>query len=391
MTQKHNILYVISHPIQYQAPLLRLISQSSDISVTTLFYWSKESDARFDEGFGQKVVWDVPLLSGYESHYLSDLAKSANLFQKLRALWKIIDVNKYTIVWVHGYRDIFTCAAILVAKIKGLTVFVRGESMYFAKEKPDLKRKLFFKILDKFVDCYLVIGTPNKNFYLNNGIASNKIFLCPYTVDNQFFREKFLESKNKIATLKQALQLEKSRPIILYASKFIIRKYPIDVLNAYLMMCKNLNAPKPYLLYIGTGETFDDVKKQAAIDPEHIRFLGFKNQSELPDYFVLADILILPSLRENWGLIINEAMSAECAIVVSDQVGCATDLVKPGVNGFIFPARDVKKLSDYLKTLVTDHALCEKMKINSNEIISHWGLPETVEGLRAACKFALHI
>ncbi len=404
MNKKYRVLYLVSHPIQYQAPLLRLISQSKEMDVHALFYWDKKVESHFDEGFGRTVEWDVPLLEDYSYQYLAETKQTR--FQKLKTLWKLIDKKRFDVVWTHGYADFYTLAAIVFANIKGLKVFVRGESLFFPGDKNTFKRKYFFKILDQFVDRYLAIGTPNRDFYLKNNVKQDKVFLCHYAVDNEFFRQQYLRAKENINTLREKLGLEKNRPVVLYASKFITRKYPIDLLKAYQLLISleamevgaqattptqladarnDLTTIKqlPYLLFIGTGETLDEVVKAANNHPD-IRFLGFKNQSELPDYFALADVLVLPSKRENWGLIVNEAMSAECAIIVSDEVGCGIDLVKQGENGFIFKARDINALSQYLNELTSDASRCEQMKLKSAEIISRWGLPESVLGLENA-------
>jgi glycosyltransferase involved in cell wall biosynthesis len=357
-----------------------LITQSNTIDIHAVFYWDKKTDTNFDIGFGREVVWDVPLLEGYSNDYLSETKQSR--IQKLIALWKLIDKNQFDIVWTHGYADLYSIAAIVFAKLKGLKVFVRGESLYFPQDKKSFKKKCFFKILDQFVDRYLAIGTHNRDFYLKNNVAQDKIFLCHYVVDNNFFRNQYLRAKENSNVLRESLGLVENRPVILYASKFIERKYPIDLLNAYLQLPSD---NRPYLLFIGTGETWDAVVKAADNNPD-IRFLGFKNQSELPDYFALADVLVLPSKRENWGLIVNEAMNADCAIIVSDEVGCGIDLVKHGENGFIYKARDVATLSQYLKELTSDAPRCEQMKLKSAEIISHWGLSEAVAGLEKAAK-----
>jgi len=286
-----------------------------------------------------------------------------------------------------NYADLYTAVGIIFAKTKGIKVFVRGESLFFPDEKNSffkkLKKKIFFRFLNLLVGRYLAIGTNNKLFYLENKIPDKKIFLCNYAVNNDFFYRKYCESKNKIAVLKSKMNLDPNRPIILYASKFIKRKYPIDLLHAYQSIKWESNS-KPYLLFIGTGETLESVKKNALSDS--VLFLGFKNQTELPDFFAMSDILVLPSEHENWGLIVNEAMNAECAIVISDHVGCGPDLVRHGENGYIYPARNIKKLAEYLQILIENPTLCEKMKIKSGEIISHWGLKESVEGLRRACK-----
>lgn len=387
---KKNILYVISHPIQYQAPLLRLISESPDIDISVIFYWNKAVNAYFDSGFQQHVQWDVPLLSGYSHQYLSDAAKSKNPFKKLWTLWKIIDRKKYDVVWTHGYADIYTLSAILFSKLKKIKTWARGESVLFSDTKNSviqkIKRKILFRMLDPLVHRYLAIGTENKNFYLAQNISPQKIVLCPYSVDNHFFRTKFLEAQHKMADLKKSLNMDPEHPVILYAGKFMTRKYPIDLLKAHCVVCQNTTMLHPYLLFIGTGETLDEVQAYSSPHPHYVRFLGFKNQSELPAYFALADIFVLPSVHENWGLVVNEAMNAECAIIVSDQVGCAADLVKHEINGYIYPARDIQMLAHYLKQLTENRALCEKMKKNSVEIISQWGLAESVIGLRKACQ-----
>ncbi len=83
-----------------------------------------------------------------------------------------------------------------------------------------------------------------------------------------------------------------------------------------------------------------------------IRFLGFKNQSELPALYDLCDVFVLPSTFEPWGLVVNEVMNAAKPVIVSDRVGAAPDLVGEGVNGYIYPHGDVSSLASKLKTVL---------------------------------------
>lgn len=389
MIKKHRILHFVSHPIQYQAPMFRLLAQKDEIDLSVIFYWPPKSSNNFDSGFGREIAWDVPLLTGYQYEYLINDTNQKSFLKKLIALWKIIDKKKFNVVWTHGYADFYTLSAIVIARLKGLKVLVRGDSCLFPSESKinfqKIKRKFYFKCIDWFIDGYLSIGTSNRDFYFQYGVPDKKIFSSIYAVDNDFFYQKSIDTNNNAEKLKAELKLDPSRPVIVYASKFIERKYPIDLLNAYKTMREKIN-PMPYLLFIGSGETFEAVKSAASdIKDNAVQFLGFKNQTELPSYFAITDVLVLPAKYENWGLIINEAMNAECAIVVSDQVGCALDLVKSGENGFIFPARDVELLAECLTNILSDHERCEKMKKRSREIISTWGLEESVAGLIAAC------
>jgi len=84
-----------------------------------------------------------------------------------------------------------------------------------------------------------------------------------------------------------------------------------------------------------------------------IHFVGFKNQTELPQYYAISDIFVLPSgLGETWGLVVNEAMCFSLPIIVSDIVGCGPDLVKHGENGYIFKTGNIEELAKYLQELI---------------------------------------
>jgi glycosyltransferase involved in cell wall biosynthesis len=117
---------------------------------------------------------------------------------------------------------------------------------------------------------------------------------------------------------------------------------------------------------------------------DSVRFLGFKNQTELPAFFDLCDVFVLPSLNEPWALVVNEVMNAGRAVIVSDQVGCATDLVRNGENGFIFKAGDVSALAMALETSMRDGLRTQQMGEASRRIVEHWGFEQDVVGLRHA-------
>ncbi len=119
-----------------------------------------------------------------------------------------------------------------------------------------------------------------------------------------------------------------------------------------------------------------------------MRFAGFQNQLEIPRYYDLCDVFVLPSLLEPWGLVINEVMNAGRAVVVSDQVGAAPDLVRDGENGFVFPAGDVGALSDCLLRILSDPDLCRRMGDRSRAMIGDWGFLQDLQGLRQALDYA---
>lgn len=98
----------------------------------------------------------------------------------------------------------------------------------------------------------------------------------------------------------------------------------------------------------------------------------------------MADVLVLPSSFEPWGLVLNEAMCFRLPVIVSDRVGAAADLVRDGVNGFIYPVGNIQSLADRLQRVLANEQVREEMGLQSRVTISRWGIDEDVEGILIA-------
>jgi glycosyltransferase involved in cell wall biosynthesis len=212
--------------------------------------------------------------------------------------------------------------------------------------------------------------------------------LVPYAVDNAFFRAETAASASTREELRTSLGLAKGRPIILYASKMIERKRPSDLLEAYVRLSPSgKTEPHPYLLFVGDGEMREALERRASrLCWSSIKFLGFKNQTELPSYYDLCDVFVLPSVREPWGLVVNEVMNAGRAVIVSDQVGCGPDLVKNGRNGCIFEAGSTDSLHNALCNVLNAAERCRAMGRESLKVIDQWSFESDVAGLKAALR-----
>jgi len=124
---------------------------------------------------------------------------------------------------------------------------------------------------------------------------------------------------------------------------------------------------------LGVGSWEDLIKNR-------IHFMDFQNQSQMPAVYQACDLFCLPSQGpgETWGLAVNEAMAAGKAVLVSDKVGCAADLVKPGFNGAVFKSGDLADLKQKLKALTENKAILAQMGLSSQEIISDWTFEKQV-------------
>jgi glycosyltransferase involved in cell wall biosynthesis len=116
---------------------------------------------------------------------------------------------------------------------------------------------------------------------------------------------------------------------------------------------------------------------------------GFKNQGQLAPYFEAADALVLPSLYETWGLVVNEAMHFGLPVVVSDQVGCAPDLVQSGESGLLFRSNDASDLARALQELIENDRLRYKCGLNAARIIREYTPDNATNGIVAALDYAV--
>ena len=387
------LAYVVSHPIQYQAPFLRRLAEESWLDLTVFFGSGFSVRGYKDEGFGVEVAWDVPLLDGYRYEFLPavrDTGGEGTFSPISRGLAKRL--GGFDAVWVHGYATVNQLHAILVAKALGIPVLVRSDSWLNdrVRSAPTLiAKRIFFAALSRLIDAVLVTGTPSRVYwehYLGKGFP---MFITPYAVDNAWFQAKVREASADRPRLHARLELEAGRPVILFASKLQTRKHCGDLIAAYAKLSPGAGQePVPYLVIVGDGEERKALEAQAgATEFKSIRFYGFANQSELPAFFDLATVFVLPSKHEPWGLIVNEVMNAAVPVIVSDEVGAHFDLVTDGVEGYVYSARDVEALTGALRRVLATPENAAAMGLKALERIEGWGFEENIQGLKQALAY----
>lgn len=388
----YRLAYIVSHPIQYQAPLLKFLAQSADIDLQVFFLSDFSLRDHYEAAFDRIFKWDTALTEGYPWEVLprkfTGPSKPLRRWLPLTGLRRRLGAGNFDALWVHGWAHIGLCQAIEAAAANRLPVLFRGESS-LAHEQNDWRsraRRLFYRnwLLPR-VAAILSIGTRNRQFYRHHGVDESRLFDMPYTVDNDYFQLRCAQARPERESLRARLGLAPGRPVILFAGKLIDVKAPDELLAALALAQKNLRGePKPYLLFAGDGPLRG--KLEAAAQPlgDAVRFLGFQNQTELPALYDLGDLFVLPSRFEPWGLVVNEAMNAARPIVISDRVGAAADLVANGVNGFVYPSGDVAALAVKLTRLIESENLRLKMGAASLARINQWDFVANRDGLLAA-------
>jgi glycosyltransferase involved in cell wall biosynthesis len=393
---KLRLAYFVTHPIQYQAPMLRRIAEEPDIDLKVLF--SSDISVRgkgyTDPGFGVQVKWDVPLLEGYQYEFLPVLRNADQLgFAKPLnyGIKRVLRQQKFDAVWLHGYSTLTHLRALRVSHSLGIPALIRSDSTLFDRPRSKSKlflKSIFFSLLRPCVSGVLSVGEANSAYWRHHLGEDIPVFPCNYAVDNLFFQHECEVASESREEFRKSLGLDASRPVILFAAKLISRKRCTDLIEAFLRLSNSdSQAPRPYLLIVGDGEERSALEEQAKrAKPGDIHFLGFQNQSELPRYYNLCDVFVLASVDEPWGLAINEVMNAARAVIVSDEVGCQKNLVRDGVNGGVVRARDPQSLADSLRAVLASEQTWKAMGAESLKIVQNFTFDQNVVGLRQALR-----
>lgn len=369
------IAFIITHPIQYYVPLLKGLSNCANLELKVFYTWGEDSIKKFDPSYNRVIEWDIPLLNGYDYEFLLNIAKDKgshhhNGIINPDIINRIENYNPNKIV-VFGWN--YNSHLRLIKKFHNkIPIYFRGDSHLLNNDNliKSFLRKLYLTRVYKNIDFAISVGKNNHDYYKWLGLKDKQILFAPHAIDTcRFLSKSDLGLNTKYSKLN--LGIPENHTVFVYCGSFEPRKnLPLIIEAKRRLKDKNCT-----LLIVGNGAQINYLKSLAS-DDKNIHFLDFVNQSELPYLYRLSDVLILFSSIETWGLVINEAMTCDCAIIASDKVGASIDLVQN--NGFIVPDKNVDILSEKLKFIVDNPAELSEFKKESKRIIQNWSMDELI-------------
>lgn len=389
MNQKIKVGILTSHPIQYQVPLFRELAKSYDLIVYYMQDVTPQQQA--DAGFGVKFIWDVDLYSGYNYEYLENKSSSPDVNSffgcNTPSVFKKVKQEKFDVFIVMGWYLFSYLQGILACRINNIPLLVRGDSQ-LATQRSIIKRiikYLPYRILISQFAGFLIVGKKAREYFEHYGANTIKMFSVPHFIDNDFFKRLSYLTFNELEDIKRKEEISLNHKVLLFVGKFISKKRPLDLIYA----AKSLN-DKGILatcLFVGSGELEKKIQLLATELNVTIKLAGFKNQTELPKYYAISDLLILPSdSGETWGLVANEALACGKRIVVSDQSGCSSDLIIESVTGSVFKTGEIDELASSIERLL--HIEVDDFIIKSIErIIIEYSLASAIEGINKAIEY----
>ncbi len=383
---RYRLAIVASHVIQYQDPFFRLLAADPDVDLTVLYLSNAGARTYRDEDMGTSLQWDVELLTGYRHLFLRNLVSDSNRGWTrhmnpglVMALWR----GHYdAVIFMLGWGSVSAMLGILACRLARIPFFLYGDSS-FPPAEDSLRRRaraLLLRLLFGNTTGFMVSGMLNADYYRHYGADPDHFFLLPWAVDNERFAAASRFAPGERERMRESLGIRPEQIVFVFSAKLIARKDPMTLLRAYEAMPWRERA---IILLLGDGVLREPLEAYAR---EHgltgTRFAGFVNQSDLPKYYGLSDVFVLPSTYEPRGAVINEAMACGLPVIVTDRCGSIGDIVLDGENALIYPAGNVDALATMMTRLVRDDILRQRMAERSCAIINTWTFARGVEGVK---------
>lgn len=376
------------HPMPYHVAFYRAAHEDPRVRTTVLFLDRYGIEGQFDPEFEVEVKWDLPLLEGFESKFLRNVTfdNTWPLFMRVNpGLFGEIALRDYDAVLITGYDTLSAHFALLSAKLSGKKVIMRAEADLTNPSTP-LRRgvkKLFLGRIFSLCDALLYSCERNRRYFEHFGVAEEKLFPILSSVDNARLRKIKAESPRRRAEMRKSLGIPENAVVFLFCGRHIERKRPHDLLRAFSDVSRS--SPSAWLLSIGDGPLRKDLEEEAKRNALHrVIYAGFKNLSEIPDYYLMADVFVQPSSYDPTPKAVNEAQVFALPAIVSTGVGTAYDLVCDGENGLVFETGDIAALAGAMRRLAREGELRRRMGRKAESVIDQWSPQANVDGLVAA-------
>jgi len=384
---KHRLAFIVSHPIQYYAPLYQRLSRRDDIAVKVFFTWHNGAKSVHDPGFGIPVAWDIPLNQGYAFELIENISANpgTHRFWGLRNPSLVERVLAWgpTVMHVTGWAWASHLQALRAFKKAGIPTLFRGDSHVLDRAPIGPRRwakHLALSHIYRWPDAFLVTGKANYDYYRALNVPAEKLWPCCHSIDYGRFAEPAALYEEEARRWREELGIADDQIVLLFAGKFEARKNPLGFMKAVL----RLGRDNIVAVMIGAGELQGEIDTLAKDYPSLFRVLSFQNQRRMPVAYRLGDLFVLPSTYgETWGLAVNEALACGRPVLVSDKVGCAADVVDSAC-GYVFGTDGGDELFAALRHLTGNKATLEGMRLAATSKARRFDISATESGLMDA-------
>jgi glycosyltransferase involved in cell wall biosynthesis len=373
---------IVSHPIQYLAPLFRDLAKRIDLTV--YYAQSLTSEEQSRAGFSVAFEWDVDLLSGYSYRFLENVSDTPGISFRgadTPEIGSLLREGQYDVVLVMGWYLKSFVQAVWSCRRQGIPVLVRGDNHLLESRSriTRIVKRVAYPLPLRVFEAALYVGERSREYFRHYLYPNERLFFAPHGIDERAF----LESANPFFghELRRELGIAEDDPVLMFAGKLIKRKRVQDLLFAS-KICEERGL-RTHVLIAGSGPLEGELRRVASEHGVRAHFMGFQNQSRIPVVYAASTVLVLPSDDESWGLVANEALASRKPVVLSSAVGAAPDLAGDGRAGRVFRVGDCRHLAEMLIDVLTRPPDLEDLQKRSAE----YSTAVCASGILDACTF----
>lgn len=283
----------------------------------------------------------------------------------------------------------WTYASLFIRATKGIPHVMCYERTSHTERNAQNIRLLYRKFVLKWIDVVCCSGKLCGEYIVGLGYNKSKITFGHMVADVDYLKNYSIRKAHNSYKISNKI-VKVNRKIYLYVGQMIERKGVMNMLSAWSEFTSDLKE-KPYLLLVGSGDQAEIIKAEILKkDLNTVEFLGRVNYDEIADYYQIADIFIIPTLEDNWSLVVSEAMASGLPVITSVYNGCWPELVQQS-NGWVMDPLNHEDFVDTLKKSYANRDNFLKMGKASLEIINQF-TPVTAAGnLYNSCKKAIDL
>jgi glycosyltransferase involved in cell wall biosynthesis len=381
----------------YQAALFRELAAHPKIDLTVYFC--------SDEGHFSQDVWEMykvdeqwggseELLEGYRSILLRNYAPRPSYLKwpfgliNVGVIKEIILGRPDAVILMSWMNPTWWMALTVCVLFRLPFLYMTDANVQIeplrSNRKRRIKRMILGNVLFRLCSGFLCAGTANRQFYKLYGVPDKKLFPFAYSWGyNQLFKVS-ADLRSQRSQIRGECGIPEQGLVILYCGRLSQEKNLFNLVAAY----HQVDDERKTLIFVGDGELRQSLQNYVdELGAASVFFFGFQNRDQIAKYYTISDVLILPSIQETWGIVVNEAMCFGLPVIVSQQVGAGTDLVTNGQNGFSV-GTDVGSLLCSIRqfTKLSDEERLQ-MGRKSLDAMREWARRDLAESLVPIIKF----
>jgi glycosyltransferase involved in cell wall biosynthesis len=359
----------------YRIPVFNALAQHPGISLHVIFLAETDPVLRQWEVHHEQIRFSHQVLPSWRRRLMGQLLLVN------RGLSGALRQAEPEVILCGGYNYLASWQCLAWAGLRGVPFLSWVESTQMDQRSGRILIEFLKQNFIRRCGGFVVPGMSSFEYVRSFGVREERIFKAPNAVDSDFFACEAEKVRKDEAAFRERLALPAR--FFLFVGRLVPEKGVFDLLQAYSVLPPELRS-EVGLVFVGDGPSRAQLERQAALGPGAVRFPGFLQREELAACYALAEVFVLPTHSDPWGLVVNEAMACSLPIICTSAAGCAADLITDRWNGRLTSAGDIPALASAMGELARDAEARREMGLRSQRRIQDYSPEACAAGMARA-------